>query len=151
MAVRPVRRAAEPCDVIQDGRGDLDPAAVPGPGQRILGVKAAGLPPLEWYDALLEIGRAGADGLRPMVLDARLLLPQFGVSRLRKRLEGEGLMQTRPAPDDRRGTVVAITAARRAMRQRIWPVHAAAQEDVVAARIAPEERAPLPALLARLG
>jgi hypothetical protein len=67
MAVRPVWRAAEPCDVIQDGRGDLDPAAVPGPGQRILGVKAAGLPPLEWYDALLELGRAGADGLRPLV------------------------------------------------------------------------------------
>jgi DNA-binding MarR family transcriptional regulator len=114
-------------------------------------LKAAGLPPLEWYDVLLELDRAGADGLRPMMLEARLLLPQYGVSRLLKRLADEGLVQTRPALDDRRGTVVAITAAGRAMRRRMWPVYAAALEDLVAARITPEDRAPLTALLARLG
>ena len=43
-------------------------------------LKAADLPPLGWYDVLLELEKAGEAGLRPFELQARLLLPQYGVS-----------------------------------------------------------------------
>ena len=46
-------------------------------------LKAAGLPPLAWYDALLELERAGAAGMRPFealgvpaaVVDVRTVRP----------------------------------------------------------------------------
>lgn len=37
-------------------------------------LKAAGLPPLAWYDVLLETERAGKDGLRPFELERALSL-----------------------------------------------------------------------------
>ena len=49
-------------------------------------LKSAGHPPLAWYDALLEIDKAGNDGVRPFELKARLLLPQYGTSRLLDRM-----------------------------------------------------------------
>ena len=45
-----------------------------------------GHPPLAWYDALLEIEKAGPDGLRPFELRKLLLLPQYGTSRLLDRM-----------------------------------------------------------------
>ena len=50
-------------------------------------LKRAGFPPLSWYDVLLELRRAGDDGLRPLEIEARLLLAQHNVSRLIERLE----------------------------------------------------------------
>src|SRR5256714_97769 len=49
-------------------------------------LKAAGFPPLGWYDALLELSRDKVDGLRPFVLEERLLLAQYNVSRVLDRL-----------------------------------------------------------------
>ena len=43
-------------------------------------LKQAGLPPLAWYDALLELHRARPDGLRPGDLEKEMLLPQYNVS-----------------------------------------------------------------------
>ena len=40
------------------------------------GLKRAGLPPLAWYDVLLELERAGKAGLRPFELERALLLEQ---------------------------------------------------------------------------
>ena len=50
-------------------------------------LKRDGYPPLAWYDCLLELDRAGDGGLRPLELEKRLLLPQYGLSRLLKRIE----------------------------------------------------------------
>ena len=38
-------------------------------------VKAAGLPPLAWYDVLLELDRCDEQGMRPYELERVLLLP----------------------------------------------------------------------------
>src|SRR5712671_6567658 len=56
-------------------------------------VKAAGLPPLVWYDALLELWRAEGRRLRQVDLEHRMLFRQYGVSRLVGRLEQEGLVR----------------------------------------------------------
>src|SRR5256885_12172319 len=50
-------------------------------------LKAAGLPPLAWYDVLLELTRAPDGRLRPFELEKETLLLQYNLSRLLDRLE----------------------------------------------------------------
>ncbi|TIM93279.1 MAG: MarR family transcriptional regulator, partial [Mesorhizobium sp.] len=40
-------------------------------------LKAAGLPPLAWYDVLHELAEAGEGGLRPFQLIERTLFAQY--------------------------------------------------------------------------
>ncbi len=110
----------------------------------------ADLPALQWYDALWEIEKAGPEGIRPYVLEERLLLPQYGLSRLIDRLVRAGLVRRGPAADDRRGQILWLTEDGRALRARMWTVYAPALNEVIAGRLAPGEAADLARLLARL-
>ncbi|MFN0115863.1 MAG: MarR family winged helix-turn-helix transcriptional regulator [Paracoccaceae bacterium] len=113
-------------------------------------LKAAGLPPLAWYDALWEIEKAGPNGIRPFTLQERLLLPQYGLSRLIDRMARDRLVARGRAQGDGRGQVLTLTPEGRAMRARVWPVYGAALDRAVAARMPPGEAEALAALLARL-
>ena len=109
-------------------------------------LKQADLPPLDWYDALWEIEQA-PEGIRPNALESRLLLPQYGLSRLIARLVEAGHVTRRPCPGDRRGQLLHLTDAGRAMRRTMWPVYGAALTRTLA-RALPEGEAPrLAALL----
>ena len=72
-------------------------------------LKSKGYPPLAWYDALLELRRAGADGLRPFELQGAMLLAQYNLSRLTDRLDKAGYVRRRPYDGDRRGQLLTIT------------------------------------------
>jgi DNA-binding MarR family transcriptional regulator len=112
-------------------------------------LKAAGLPPLAWYDALHEIAEAGEEGLRPFQLPERLLLAQYNVSRLLARLESEGLVEKCEVAGDGRGQTIRITRAGREMRRRMWSVYGPAiarLED----RLPADDLATLARLLGRL-
>jgi DNA-binding MarR family transcriptional regulator len=85
-------------------------------------LKRAGLPPLAWYDVLLELARAG-EPLRPVALEARLLLAQHNVSRLLDRMEAAGLVLRAPCADDGRGQIVEISQAGHAMQRKMWSVY----------------------------
>jgi len=124
-------------------------------GQQVLArveadLKAAGFPPLAWYDALLELERAEDGALRPGDLEGRMLLAQYNVSRLAARLARAGYVDKRPCPADRRGTELAITADGRALLHRMWPAYAAAIERHMGARLNEGEATALADLLARL-
>lgn len=86
-------------------------------------LKAAELPPLGWYDALLELRRADNGGLRPLDLEGRLLLAQHNVSRLIDRLQSSGYVLRQPCDSDGRGQLVVITDAGRDLLKRMWPVY----------------------------
>jgi len=86
-------------------------------------LKQAGLPPLAWYDALLELHRARPDGLRPGDLEKEMLLPQYNVSRLVDRLEAAGYALRRPHPQDGRGQMLQITGQGTALTRRMWKVY----------------------------
>ena len=86
-------------------------------------LKEAGLPPLAWYDALLELHRARPDGLRPGDLEKEMLLPQYNVSRLVDRLEAAGYAVRRPHPGDGRGQVLQITKRGPSLIRRMWKVY----------------------------
>ena len=78
-------------------------------------LKAAGCPPLAWYDVLLELSRAPGGRLRPFEIEKETLLAQYNLSRLLDRLEKEGLVGREPCQDDARGQWVVITDKGRAV------------------------------------
>jgi DNA-binding MarR family transcriptional regulator len=113
-------------------------------------LKKAGLPPLAWYDALLELERAGAAGLRPFELQKEMLFAQYNLSRLVDRLEAAGCVARSASEADARGQILTITKAGRALRRQMWPVYATAIEDAVGRRLSEAEAGMLGDLLGRL-
>lgn len=113
-------------------------------------LKAASLPSLAWYDALLEIEKAGEPGLRPFELRQKLLLPQYGTSRLLHRIESAGLIEKLDCVDDGRGLLVRITREGVRIRRAMWPVYAGKLADLLQSQLSAGELAQLGALLTRL-
>ncbi|SCB45897.1 DNA-binding transcriptional regulator, MarR family [Rhizobium multihospitium] len=89
-------------------------------------LKAADLPPLGWYDVLLELVRATGGRLRPYEIEERTLLAQHNLSRLLDRMEKAGLVRREVFSEDGRGRWVVISEAGSAMRDRMWTVYASA-------------------------
>lgn len=114
-------------------------------------LKAAKLPPLDWYDVLLELDRAERGRLRHRALHANLLLAKYNLSRLIDRMEAAGVVRREPCADDARGAEIAITPKGRALRQRMWPVYEAAIDRHFASRLAPGAVQRLNRLLAAVG
>ena len=111
-------------------------------------LRAADLPPLEWYDVLLELECGGP--LRPRDLQDRLLLAQYNLSRLLDRMEDEGLVTRERCSEDARCIWVRSTRAGKALRARIWPVYAEAIRGAVEAKLTRAQAAQLAELLGKL-
>ena len=144
-----VRMSQEPCESVVCAWGRLVRAHQAAMSRVESALKAADLPPLAWYEVLVELGRA-ENGVRPFALEEALQLPQYGLSRLLARMEAAGLVQRGSCPGDGRGQMVRLTEAGRAMAGRMRPVYAAAVQQAVGARLSPEEADGLAHLLARL-
>jgi len=86
-------------------------------------LKAKGLPPLRWYDVLWAIERASGEGLRPFEMEKSLLFEQSNLSRLLRRMTGEGLVEESVFQDDRRGKVLRITQKGRQVREQMWKIY----------------------------
>lgn len=114
-------------------------------------LRAKGFPPLAWYDALLELKRAGDAGLRPFELQREMLLAQYNVSRLIDRLVTAGYVERRTASADRRGQVLTIKKAGKALLMEMWPVYQSIIRAAFADRLDEGEIAVLNDILARLG
>lgn len=113
-------------------------------------LKAAGFPPLAWYDVLLELSREDSAALRPLEIERRVLLAQYNLSRLIDRLEKASLVTRQPCPADRRGQLVRLTPAGRRLQQRMWPAYATAIQRHVATRLSDKEATTLALLLDKL-
>ena len=113
-------------------------------------LKAAGLPPLGWYDVLLELARAPDGRLRPFEIEKQILLAQYNLSRLLDRLEKEGLIARAPHEQDSRGQWIVITDKGRAMQARIWKIYAKSIQKHVGDRLDDKAAATLAELLSRL-
>jgi DNA-binding MarR family transcriptional regulator len=113
-------------------------------------LKAAGFPPLAWYDVLLELSREPETGLRPIEIERRTLLAQYNASRLIARLEEAGLVKREACPQDGRGQLVVITAKGRDLRKRMWSAYGAALSKHVGEKLSRPEAQQLAGLLAKL-
>src|ERR1043165_6085059 len=122
---------------------------------RVLGaiehdLKAAGCPPLAWYDVLLELSRAADGRLRPFEIAKVTLVAQYNLSRLLDRLEKEGLVARAPCDDDARVQWVVITEKGRATQARSWKVYAKSIQKHVGEKLDDKAAAALADLLGGL-
>jgi DNA-binding MarR family transcriptional regulator len=113
-------------------------------------LKAADLPPLGWYDVLLELARAPEGRLRPSEIEREILLAQYNLSRLLDRLQKEQLIGRAAHEGDARGQWIVITDKGRAMQARIWKVYAKSIQKHVGDRLDDKAAATLADLLSRL-
>ena len=113
-------------------------------------LKAEPIPPLAWYDVLLELSRAPDGRLRPFEIERETLLAQYNLSRLLDRLTREGLVARAAHEADGRGQWVAITPAGRALQARMWKVYARSIEQHVGVKLDDKAAAMLADLLGRL-
>jgi DNA-binding MarR family transcriptional regulator len=112
-------------------------------------LKSEGLPPLEWYDVLLELERHN-EPLRARDLEQKLLLAQYNLSRLLDRLEKPRLIIRRPDPADGRSRLIQISDKGLATRRNMWPVYRRVVEGSIGARLTALQANDLAGLLALL-
>lgn len=143
MSVKPSRAAVEAwARLVRTSQGLLDRVEAD--------LKAAGHPPLAWYDVLHELV-AAADGKRRQAeIQSRMLLAQYNLCRLIDRMEREALVVRSTCPDDARNNVIALTPAGRRLHAQMWRDYAAAIEANVGQRLTEKEAAALADLLAKL-
>ena len=82
------------------------------------------------FDLLAQLDRA-LDGLTMGELSRRLMVSNGNVTGLIDRLDGEGLVERRPAPDDRRAQLVRLTQAGKTAFDAMTPGHEAWIHDML--------------------
>lgn len=107
----------------------------------------AGLPPLEWYDLLLELDLADDKRLRFADLGERIVLSRSNLTRLCDRLEKEELIAREKCEEDRRGLYAVLTPKGAELRKRMWPVYKRAVQAHFSAHMSEDQAETLAALL----
>jgi DNA-binding MarR family transcriptional regulator len=110
----------------------------------------AGLPPLGWYDVLLELSAAPGCRLRMHELARAVVLSRSGLTRLVDRLERAGLLRREPDPSDRRGSFAVLTDEGGEMLRRMWPVYAAGIAEHFGGHLSDDEAYALTEVLSRV-
>lgn len=113
-------------------------------------LKREGLPPLGWYDVLLELNREKDGRFRQFEICDKVLLSKYNLSRLLDRLEREGLVKRQRCEEDGRGAIVTLTAAGRVLQRKMWPVYERAIERYFARHLSAAEAEHLAELMRRL-
>jgi len=128
---------------------DLAPIAILGRLFRATALADAALaPPLAalglqpgWTDLLAALRRAGRPyELNPTDLRRATMLTSGGITKRLDRLAEAGLVQRRPDPSDRRGTLVRLTRKGKAVIERAMPAHLANQERLLRSLTLSERR-----------
>lgn len=113
-------------------------------------LKTAALPPLAWYDVLLEVRRAQPEWLRPVDIQEKMLVKQYNMSRLIDRLVNEDLVVRKSCDCDKRGMYIVLTAKGNELLDDIWPVYKAAIDQHFGDKLNPSEIGDLARILGKL-
>lgn len=113
-------------------------------------LKDEGIDDPVWYEILLELERAGPEGIAMADLEARLFMQQYALSRHARRLEATGWIQRRPRPGPGRGQMLALTETGKGVHGRFWNVYEAAIRAELAHRMTTDEAYELTRMLIRL-
>ncbi len=113
-------------------------------------LKRAGLPPLSWYDVLLEVHDAPQQRIRQFELGNKILLPKYNLSRLLDRLQRESLVIREACAEDRRGAVITLTGKGRRLLKQMWNCYGNTIHERFEARVTAEEVAQLGRVLGKL-
>jgi DNA-binding MarR family transcriptional regulator len=94
-----------------------------------------------WHDVLATLRRTGPPyRLRPTEFSATLMLTSSGTTKRLDRLEQAGLVERAPDPDDRRGTLITLTAAGHRLIDTVTEAHLDNERGLLAALTAEEQR-----------
>lgn len=113
-------------------------------------LKRADLPPLSWYDVLLEVHDAPGQRIRQFELGQKVLLPKYNLSRLLDRLQKEALLNRETCPEDGRGAVITLTPGGRRLLKRMWEVYGGTIRERFEARLTERDLVSLERTLAKL-
>jgi len=102
-------------------------------------LKSKGLPPLDWYDVLLELHREKSTGLRQYEIGEKILLNKHNLSRLIDRLEKKQLLARHACAEDGRGNRIKITAKGEKLLKQVWPVYSQSIQDDFGAKLKSDE------------
>ena len=103
-----------------------------------------------WFDVLAALRRTGPPyQLNPKLLMETVMLSSGGMTKRLDRLEQAGLVKRTPDPDDRRGTLVRLTARGKRVADRTVEEHIANEERLLEP-LDEDERRALDELLRRL-
>jgi DNA-binding MarR family transcriptional regulator len=87
-----------------------------------------------WHDVLATLRRAGPPyRMRPTEFTSALMLTSSGTTKRLDRLEEAGLIARAPDPDDRRGTLISLTAAGSSLIDKLTEAHLANERRLLAA------------------
>ena len=140
--------------VLDQGREEAWRALITAYSAAVEGIERAlseaGLPPLSWYDVLLELSMAPGCRLRMHELARAVVLSRSGLTRLVDRLEKAGLLRREPDPEDGRGSFAVLTDEGAGMRERMWPVYARGIAEHFGAHVSDEEAEVLSRALGRV-
>ena len=104
----------------------------------------------ESFDVLAALRRSGEPyRLTPTQLYRQMMLSSGAMTNRIDRLEGQGLVERRPDPNDRRGTLICLTRKGRALIDKAVGEHAENEREQLRGLTA-KERLQLNALLTRL-
>jgi DNA-binding MarR family transcriptional regulator len=94
-----------------------------------------------WHDILATLRRTGAPfQLRPTDLTNASMLTSSGTTKRLDKLEQAGLITRSPDPDDRRGTLITLTAAGRELIDTLTVAHLENERRILAALSESEQR-----------
>ena len=94
-----------------------------------------------WHDVLATLRRQGPPyRLRPSEFTGTLMLTSSGTTKRLDRLEQAGLIAREPDPEDRRGTLITLTAAGRKLIDDVMEAHLANERRLVASLTDAEQR-----------
>ncbi len=103
-----------------------------------------------WHDVLATLRRAGPPyRMRPTEFTNALMLTSSGTTKRLDRLEEAGLIARAPDPDDRRGTLITLTAAGSSLIDKLTEAHLANERRLLAA-LSDTDRSRLADLLRKL-
>jgi DNA-binding MarR family transcriptional regulator len=112
-------------------------------------LQGAGLP-IAWYDVLLVLNAAPDRRMTMSDLGSRAVLSRERVSRVVTELEGAGLVERRPNPDDKRSWFATITAPGRARLRAAAPAYLDAIEEHYLQHLSAREIATIATALQRV-
>jgi len=102
--------------------------------------RAHGLEP-GWHDVLATLRRTGPPyRLRVTDFSGALMLSSSGTTKRLDRLEQAGLIRRDPDPDDRRGTLITLTAAGRDLIDSVTEAHLANEHRLLSGLSETEQR-----------
>jgi DNA-binding MarR family transcriptional regulator len=94
-----------------------------------------------WHDVLATLRRSGPPyRLRPTEFTSTLMLTSSGTTKRLDRLEQAGLITRGPDPEDRRGTLITLTAAGRTLIDAVTEAHMENERRLLSALTEAEQR-----------